>query len=345
MEPRLIVNLYATHRKPPPITFVPKIGVHRDRSDPDLVPHLEGFCGYIFARGGRKMTAHLHHLMQHVQRVQHHFSIEVEEEALESLCAWAAQANAIMFYQDGSIRDDYGLTLLDPRDGSSHPDAEIPFLPDALERKARSHRELERMGVVVLPSLPPIVASEEVRLRTPDEVARRALALLVVALRAESLNAGAPWPVPEMRARYPLGFEALSPREKTFMWNAVPETQAVIDHSWRYEALALLLWALELVEELPPPVVLCDAKATVVAATSVPADVLIESARLRSTDELLDAADLHYRLHWAARQAVQVEKREPPASLVPGVLAERRHALNWLLRFEDADWDHVKTPT
>jgi hypothetical protein len=31
--------------------------------------------------------------------------------------------------------------------------------------------------------------------------------------------------------------------------------------------------------------------------------------------------------------------------LDPGVIQERHHALNWLVRFEDAEWDDVDTPT
>ena len=89
----------------------------------------------------------------------------------------------------------------------------------------------------------------------------------------------------------------------------------------------------------------CDVKATVQAATDRDAETLIANARLRNVNELLDVADLHFRLHWATRQAVQIDKTDPPASLEPGVIAERRHALNWLLRYQDAEWDQVDTPT
>ncbi len=64
----------------------------------------------------------------------------------------------------------------------------------------------------------------------------------------------------------------------------------------------------------------------------------------RPAAEILDALDLHFRLHWAARQA-SVEQKSPPTDLEPGVVVERRHALNWLVCFQDADWDGVDTPT
>jgi hypothetical protein len=39
------------------------------------------------------------------------------------------------------------------------------------------------------------------------------------------------------------------------------------------------------------------------------------------------------------------EKTPVPANLNDGVLQERHHALNWLVRFEDREWDDVDTPT
>ncbi|HKO94988.1 MAG TPA: DUF4272 domain-containing protein, partial [Polyangiaceae bacterium] len=71
---------------------------------------------------------------------------------------------------------------------------------------------------------------------------------------------------------------------------------------------------------------------------------LIRDAKLRATPVLLDALDLHFRLHWAVRQARQ-DDSEPPAQLDPGVVMERHHGLNWLTGFHGADWDDVDTPT
>jgi hypothetical protein len=269
----------------------------------------------------------------------------VEADLLEELCAWANRANALMFYEDGSVRDPNGLMLLDPQTGGHDPEATLPFPADALERKARSERELELLGIHVPQSLPPTVSSQEVLVRPAAEVARRALALLVVAVRAESMNEGDPLSVSDLRARAPRGIEALTPKEKAFLESDSPTPQEVVNHVWRHEALNLLLWAIRLMPELPLPVAICDVQATVKAALSRKGDRLIADAELRPVAEILDVADMHYRLHWAVRDAAHVGNQPPPASLEPGVVAERRHALNWLLRFQDADWDDVDTPT
>ncbi|PSD21825.1 hypothetical protein C7E13_19565 [Stenotrophomonas maltophilia] len=57
-----------------------------------------------------------------------------------------------------------------------------------------------------------------------------------------------------------------------------------------------------------------------------------------------DALDLHYRLHWVAREA-QRQGAPMPGALEGGVIYERHYALNWLFCFEQADWDDVDTPT
>jgi len=36
---------------------------------------------------------------------------------------------------------------------------------------------------------------------------------------------------------------------------------------------------------------------------------------------------------------------EPPAGLGEDVIVERHHALNWLIRYEDEEWDRVGTDT
>ena len=71
---------------------------------------------------------------------------------------------------------------------------------------------------------------------------------------------------------------------------------------------------------------------------------LITDARLRPISEILDALDSNYQMLWAARQA-GVAGKEIPAGLDGGVLVERQHALNWLIRWGGAAWDDVDTPT
>jgi hypothetical protein len=63
---------------------------------------------------------------------------------------------------------------------------------------------------------------------------------------------------------------------------------------------------------------------------------------LRPVSEILDMADLIYRLHWASRDAY-LNKKDPPAKLNEGIIEERHYAINWITCLEE--WDDITTDT
>jgi hypothetical protein len=338
--PRLI-NVYSTLRQLPPISWPHNLLGSRDRTDPELADHLNGFLGFIF-QNDRPMTYTRYHLMRHIQRVQHHLSLEVEDDDLDAFCEWARQANVICFMQDATVRDPEGYVLVDPETGEVEQNSAVPFPTRAHARKARVEQQLAERGITTSATLPPVIAEEEVELRSAEAVVRRAYALFAVALRAESLATENPLSREELEEKLPVAFQSLSPREEAFLAEEAPPRQAIIDHAWRYEALFLLEWALGLVPELPFPTTICDVPLT--ARTLLKADgfELAVKAKLRPTSEILDALDQTYRLHWRTRES---RREEAPVDLDPGVIQERHHALNWLVQFEGAEWDEVDTPT
>lgn len=340
----ILVNLYATVRELPALAFPHQLNNRRDRSDPELVPHLHGFIGFVMKGGERPMTASLFHVIQHIERVQNHLSVELEQDALDAMATWAIEANAILFFPDGTVRDPVGRMLVDPETGAAEDDAQVPFPGDAVERKLRFDEEIAAAGIPVAPGLPPIVGTHEVVLRSPSDVVHRAYALLACAIRAEGLNSGDALSVERLREHLPEAFVALSPSERAFLSTDTPEHQAVVNHAWRYEAVWVLEWALGLVDALPFPTTICDVPRTARTLAEADRESLATTATLRSTEEILDAVDQHFRLHWAVREARRTGEATP-GDLDPGVIAERHYALNWLTRFQDADWDDVDTPT
>lgn len=340
----MLINAYVTHCNPPPLEFPHELNNRRDRTDPELLSHLHDFVGFILARGQREMTQSLYHVMRHIERVQHQFSLEVGDEHLDAFGQWATDANAIVFLPDATVRDPWGEVLVDPQTGEPDENAEVPFPEDAWQRKQRTEEVLSDRGIAVYEGLPPVVSEVEVDLRSHDEVAARSAALFVVALRAESLATQNEIPVSELMERIPFAFTGLTDQEKQFIDADSPEQQQIIDGAWRYESLFLLQWALGLVEELPYPSGICDVSMIARIMLDQNMEELVANAALRPTRDILDALDLHFRLHWALRNA-QSNSGEPPADIEPGVVVERHTALNWLVRFENADWDDVTTPT
>jgi len=229
----------------------------------------------------------------------------------------------------------------------SFPREPREFPRDARDRQARSEEELSQFGIRT-PATLPVVSTTEVVLRPPSEVARRALALFVVALRAESLMCPE-FAVSDLREKRPLAVRALTPKERLFLNDEAPDQQQITNFAWRYEAVWFLAWTLGLVEVLCYPSETCDVDTLSKTFLESDEEALLKNAKLLPTETLLDALDLHFRLHWLVRQRQQDGK---PADgemggddLDPGVVLERHHALNWLVQYGGAEWDDVQTPT
>ncbi len=340
----IVINAYCTHRLLPPLTFPHELHSCRDRRDPELCEHLNRLMEFVAGPGEREMTQTLYQVMRHIQRVQHHLSLHVAEDDLDAFSQWAIRANAICFLPDKTVRDPAGLVLVDPENNGAEEEADVPFPEDAQNRKLKSERFLGQQGVYVKEELPPVIGEIEVALRSADEVAVRCLGLFVVALHAESLASDHEISFRELQEKFPLAMGALSPKELEFMQAAVPSQQDILEHTGRYEALFLLQWALGLHRELPFPNQVCDVALVARVMFDSEMQQHVGDASLRTTGELLDALDSHFRFHWTTRQEL-LHQGDVPGGLLPEVVAERHYALNWLTQFEEADWDDVDTPT
>lgn len=330
-------NVYSTLQVLAQPAFPHKLERHRDLSDPALYAHLNDLCRAVQARGQAAISVHEYHVILHLQRVQHHLTIAIGAADLAAFFEWALGANAIVVTHDGSVLDPQGRVLVGAGAGKCDPQARLPYPPRALARKAATEAALAARAVLVPVTLPPLVCEDELALRSRDAVIERARALLLVALRAESVASGEPMPVETLLGKMPLADDALSPNEQAFLAQAEPTPEQCAPFIWRYESLYGLEWALGLVKELPYPEAACDAASTAAALIGM------RGPQLRPVSEILDALDMTYRLHWHVRQARL--KQGAVAGIDADVVTERHHTLNWLVQFQHAAWDEVDTPT
>ena len=211
---------------------------------------------------------------------------------------------------------------------------------EAVARKERSEAILRAEGVPISKSLPVIETASEVRVRTKEEVAYRALALLTVAVKGEGLEQPA---VERIVGDYGL-VSRFTPKERAFFRETAPSQRDRVQFTWRYEAAWTLLWALGYVEKLDKPSGVCDVVWAVRLMKERTAAQFVAGATLRPIADILDQADRIYRYHWAVVEA-RVNGRASPGGVDPDVTVERHYALNWLIGYMAQDWDDISTDT
>jgi hypothetical protein len=174
--------------------------------------------------------------------------------------------------------------------------------------------------------------------RTADAVAKRCLVLYaVVAAGNREPRAG----LADWLRREGLWAE-VSPEESAFLTADEPEQQAMINATWRTEALGALLWALGKIEAT-------DMGDVPVLRRAMPplygeSGEFVAGAVLREEADVLALYEEIYQAHWAVRDA-RLNGRPLPEGLHPGVLQERHHAMNWLIGYCGQEWDDVATDT
>jgi hypothetical protein len=211
---------------------------------------------------------------------------------------------------------------------------------EARARKARSIAILKKEGVPFLQELPLLETEAEAKRRTTEEVALRAIALCIVALKGEGLENEE---IDKLVKKYAIT-DAFSSKERRFIEARGPSKHDRIQFAWRYECYWVMLWALGFVDELSRPDKICDVPRAVSLLRDLGRESFLKRAKLRPARELLDAADLVYRYDWAITDA-RIKNQAPPAGLDPGVVMERHYALNWLIGYADQEWDDVTTDT
>jgi hypothetical protein len=207
-------------------------------------------------------------------------------------------------------------------------------------RKARSIAVLKQEKVPYIEHLPTIETAAEIKPRTREEVALRAIALAVVAVKGET---GDHQLGLDLVKRFDIR-SALSPAERAFIDDPKPSEQARVQFTWRYESLGVMLWALGFFDELARPDSIVDVPRAVGLLRDLGREGFVSKATLRSLDDILDQADLIYRYHWAVTDA-RINGRPAPAGLDRSIVYERHYALNWLIRYMDQDWDDISTDT
>ena len=210
----------------------------------------------------------------------------------------------------------------------------------ALERKTHTEKYLKSQGIPFIDHLPLIEEESEVKVRTPQEIAKRILVLTYLNYVAEEPEENEK--VVDFLKQQEL-WDSVSNDEIQFFTNNLTDHDKV-NISWRTEAIWLLLWTINQVDELDLPVEQVEISKILNLLPDFMIDTseFVATATSRTASEILDISDLTYRLHWATRQG-ELDKSET-LNLNSSILVERHYAINWVTYY-DENWDDITTDT
>jgi hypothetical protein len=222
------------------------------------------------------------------------------------------------------------------------PVENITATKDQKERRSKSEEFCKSKNIPVYknPNSLFVESDENVVIRTKDEVVDRAIALCYLELKSEKADK-------KMLADFNKKYNVLSkltPMEKEFALSDNPTEQQMTDANWRAESYHTMLWALGYVDSLKYPNEMCNVGEDVKHLFLRTEKEFRDNSKLRTKAEILDQADLILRLDWACVNA-RTKNESAPGGLDGGVVYERHYSLNWLIHFQDQEWDVVTTDT
>ena len=209
-------------------------------------------------------------------------------------------------------------------------------------RKEKSHRILEANGIKVNYNLPSISSDDKTSIRSEKEISTRVSILAATNLVAFGANADT---AISFLKKHEL-WDYTTPKEKEFFLHPTEEKKN--QESWKAEGIWVMMWALGIVDSLGFPSTACDLNSISPEEYPIgngkdPNDFIKKSKSLRTKTEILDQADLYYRMDWAC-----VDARLNDITMTkinPSVVYERHYALNWLINYMNQEWDDITCDT
>jgi hypothetical protein len=196
---------------------------------------------------------------------------------------------------------------------------------DTNRKKSRIESLLKSLYIPYNDQLP-FIEESEARLRTPEEIAKRILVLMYLYYVSQK-----PWDrnnVTVFLKEQNLWDDVSSREKELFTKDLTGQEQNNI--LWRLEVIWLLLWAINKVDILELPVEQTNISKIFERIPGFMEDTeeFIQSSARRTTAEILESADLTYRLHWATQHT---ELNGPlTLQLNSGIVRQRLYAINWL---------------
>ena len=223
-------------------------------------------------------------------------------------------------------------------------------------RKERSEEFLQGERVKINPGLPEFMSEAEAQLRSPEEALRRCLcAFFAAGIAIDVMNGESGKESAEffrtMLSRFDIEGCLTADGERLF---ALSENGSQVsmekanNMQWRMEMCMPIFWAYGICEDdLPFPSEMTDTTDMIKLINSCPdLGEIMKLVKPRPLGEILDNADVCYRMHWACVEARIHKRPELCGGLSEDVVYEQHKGFLWLLGDEAAEtWDDISADT
>lgn len=251
---------------------------------------------------------------------------------------WPQLLSAMSQVWRGTLR--YRDEMLDPRlrvllapNNDIDPNSEVAYFPSSLARRTRSEQLLMQRKIPIYKNYPPLLAEEELVLRKPKEVLKRALVLLVLGSTTTTLTQTEGY---ELLKKWGISHE-LTAKEWDYLRDTdLNETELGL-MNWQFESAYSLLWALGIAQKATFPTETSDLKNLIQRIESRSFEQWYVQAKLRKPSEILDQLDMYQRVLWA--RAEQNKREWPDLGIKPYVALHWTISLLWLT--SNDSWDSL----
>lgn len=223
-----------------------------------------------------------------------------------------------------------------------------------MDRKSRSEKVLAKHRIMINPNLPRIENEDEAKLRSPEEIVKRAVTAFLTAQIAIDIcgsngaEESAKFFMPILE-RFGLTDELTDDEKPYFDLSKCGDISDMDANQmqWRIEMCVPLFWACGFRKKLEYPSEMADTtKEIKLIGGCEDFGELMKHVKMRPLPDILDAADLIFRMDWACVEARLKNDRGIMGDLFPDVVVEQHKGLNWLIGAYDAeDWDTVTPNT